>query len=135
MKDIYEDEWIRIRLPHRKFVPDDPACEICHRAPDPRTSPHATAWFSIKTKRIRCIPCFKPKRPVREVYVYPLNVERMRQEAQAKEREQQLQRALGLQLINIGYKVLATKLHPDKGGSREAMTRLNKVRDMLRGAL
>jgi hypothetical protein len=31
---------------------------------------------------------------------------------------------LGLRLIDIGWKVLARELHPDKGGSREAMTRL-----------
>ena len=42
------------------------------------------------------------------------------------EKEAQIARALGLQLIDIGYKVLVTKLHPDKGGSSEAMTRLNR---------
>jgi curved DNA-binding protein CbpA len=50
--------------------------------------------------------------------------------SQAKERE--TQRTLSLQLIDIGYKVLATKLHPDKGGSPEAMARLNQVRDALK---
>jgi hypothetical protein len=35
---------------------------------------------------------------------------------------------LALQLIDIGYKVLSVKLHPDKGGSHDAMRRLNKVR-------
>lgn len=72
--------------------------------------------------------------PVRQA-VDRLNVARMREEAQDKEKEQKLQRQLGLQLIDIGYKVLATRLHPDKGGSREAMTRLNQVRDVLKGAL
>jgi len=42
------------------------------------------------------------------------------------------QRKLGLQLIDIGYKVLAKTLHPDKGGSRDAMARLNAVRDRLK---
>jgi hypothetical protein len=31
-----------------------------------------------------------------------------------------------------GYKALAAKLHPDKGGSHEAMARLNRVRDNLK---
>jgi hypothetical protein len=50
-------------------------------------------------------------------------------------KEEALERTLGLELISIGYKVLATKLHPDKGGSVDAMRRLNKVRDTLREAL
>ncbi len=45
-------------------------------------------------------------------------------------------RELGMQLIDIGFKVLAAQLHPDKsGGSHEAMQRLNEVRRILRGAL
>jgi hypothetical protein len=46
--------------------------------------------------------------------------------------EREAQRKLALQLIDIGYKVLAQELHPDKGGSRDAMTRLNHVRDRLK---
>jgi hypothetical protein len=42
------------------------------------------------------------------------------------------QKALGRRLIDIGYKALASKLHPDKGGSPEGMSRLNTVRDQLR---
>lgn len=53
----------------------------------------------------------------------------------ARAKEKQMTRELGLQLIDIGYKVLVTKLHPDRGGSTEAMTRLNRVRDLLRTAL
>lgn len=46
--------------------------------------------------------------------------------------EREAQRKLALQLIDIGYKALASKLHPDKGGSRDAMARLNAVRDRLK---
>jgi hypothetical protein len=46
--------------------------------------------------------------------------------------ERDASRKLALQLIDIGYKALATKLHPDKGGSRDAMSRLNTVRDRLK---
>ena len=49
--------------------------------------------------------------------------------------EREAQRKLALQLIDIGYKVLARKLHPDKGGSRDAMARLNAVRDRLKGCI
>jgi hypothetical protein len=38
-------------------------------------------------------------------------------------------------MIDIGYKILSAKLHPDKaGGSHEAMTRLNAVRMRLKQA-
>jgi hypothetical protein len=46
--------------------------------------------------------------------------------------EREAQRALALRLIDVGYKALARELHPDKGGSREVMVRLNAVRDRLK---
>jgi hypothetical protein len=64
-----------------------------------------------------------------------VDADRLAQARQDEHRERRLMRALGLQLIDIGYKVLATKLHPDKGGSKEAMVRLNRVRDELKAAL
>ena len=42
-----------------------------------------------------------------------------------------LMRTLAKQIIDSGFKVLALKLHPDKGGSDEAMRRLNHVRELL----
>ena len=130
-KDIYEAEWVRFRG-NRKYVPADPACEICGSS----ALSGYTVWFSLKSKRIRCLGCFRPKDWPRKFNFSGngLNVERMREDALDKERERALQRELGLKLIDIGYKVLATKLHPDHGGSREAMARLNKVRDALREA-
>lgn len=72
------------------------------------------------------------ERPVREV-VNRINVRAMAQERQNREKEEKIQRQLALQLIDIGYKVLATKLHPDKqGGSTEAFQRLKEVRDRLK---
>jgi hypothetical protein len=51
--------------------------------------------------------------------------------------ERALRRELALKLIDVGYKALATKLHPDKnrGGSNEAMVRLNEVRKILKAAV
>jgi hypothetical protein len=73
--------------------------------------------------------------PVREV-ISRVNVERLAEERQSREREAKLIKQLAYQLIDIGYRVLATKLHPDKpGGSDEAMTRLNKVRRLLKEAV
>ena len=54
------------------------------------------------------------------------------QERQARDDEVQLHRELAEELIDIGYRALATRLHPDRGGSKDAMTRLNRVRDELK---
>lgn len=56
----------------------------------------------------------------------------LKREEMKRAEERDAQRTLGLQLIDIGYKVLARTLHPDKGGSRQAMSRLNAVRDRLK---
>ena len=67
--------------------------------------------------------------------VNALDVEAIRADFQSKVKEDRLIKELALQLIDIGYKVLASKLHPDKGGSAEAMARLNKVKALLKGAV
>jgi hypothetical protein len=55
------------------------------------------------------------------------------QERQSRENEVKLHRDLAEELIDIGYRALATKLHPDvRGGSKLAMMRLNRVRDELK---
>jgi hypothetical protein len=54
-------------------------------------------------------------------------------QADTRQQEIDLHRALAVELIDIGFKALALRLHPDRGGSREAMRRLNRVRDELIG--
>jgi hypothetical protein len=54
------------------------------------------------------------------------------QERQTRDDEVKLHRDLAEELIDIGYRALATKLHPDRGGSKDAMARLNRVRDELK---
>lgn len=74
------------------------------------------------------------QQPVQQI-ASRVNVDALAKERQDREREQQLLRKLSHQLIDIGYKVLAAKLHPDKGGSAEAMARLNKVRNLLKESI
>lgn len=71
--------------------------------------------------------------PVREI-VNRVDTEtlNLKREELRRADERDAERKLALQLIDIGYKVLARELHPDKGGSREAMSRLNAVRDRLK---
>jgi hypothetical protein len=59
--------------------------------------------------------------------------EREDREEAIAEAELQAEIKLGNRLVDIGYRVLSTELHPDKkGGSKEAMQRLNVVRGKLR---
>lgn len=58
--------------------------------------------------------------------------ERLREESLTRQQEREAECKLALRLIEIGFKVLAKELHPDSGGSRDAMQRLNRVRDRLR---
>ena len=98
-----------------------PARSLSHAAGDTRESHEA-----------RPAPWVHPVRAI----VERVNTSGLAQEARAKAAEEKLLRALGLQLIDIGFKVLAAKLHPDKpDGSSEAMSRLNQVRRILQGAL
>ena len=61
-----------------------------------------------------------------------IDVDEFAEVRQARADETQLHRDLALELIDIGFKALATRLHPDRGGSRDAMRRLNRVRDELK---
>lgn len=58
--------------------------------------------------------------------------ERLREETLSRQQEREAEQKLGLRLIDIGYKVLVKELHPDKGGSRDVMARLNRVRARLK---
>jgi hypothetical protein len=60
-----------------------------------------------------------------------LDADLFAQERQNRDDEVRLHRELAVELIDIGYKALATRLHPDRGGSKDAMVRLNRVREQL----
>jgi hypothetical protein len=94
----------------------------------PRTLKEAIGDFRSDTR-----PAWH--RPVQQVIAQRLDVERLAAERKSREHEAKLTRELAHQLIDIGYRVLAAKLHPDKGGSHQAMKRLNHVRQVLRRAV
>jgi hypothetical protein len=72
------------------------------------------------------------RKPLHEA-ITRVNVERFAEERRIKQEEIKTHREMALELIDLGYRALATRLHPDRrGGSREAMTRLNAVRDELK---
>ena len=85
----------------------------------------------------------KPGASVYREWTAPVDeiAERARNEARRLAAEDNLTRMqerdaeakLGWRLIDIGYRVLAKELHPDKvGGSKEAMIRLGRVKSRLR---
>jgi hypothetical protein len=46
--------------------------------------------------------------------------------------EREAQRELSCRIADVGFKALAKEMHPDKGGSLEAMKRLNRARAHLK---
>lgn len=65
-----------------------------------------------------------------------INFAAQRKEHEDEQKERQLMRTLSHKLIDIGFRMLAAKLHPDKPtGSKEAYQRLSEVKRILRGAL
>lgn len=60
-----------------------------------------------------------------------LDAELFAQERQTHDAEVRLHRELATELIDLGFRALATRLHPDRGGSKDAMARLNRVREQL----
>jgi hypothetical protein len=46
--------------------------------------------------------------------------------------EMEASKKVAFRIIDTGYKILAQEFHPDKGGSTEAMARLNRVRGRLK---
>jgi len=69
--------------------------------------------------------------PIRDI-TSKVPVNDFMQEQQQREEEVRLHREIAVQLVDIGYRALATRLHPDRGGSKDAMVRLNRVRDELK---
>jgi len=88
-----------------------------------RANPDYGTYASTKTSWTEPV-----KQVINRIDTETLNLKR---EELKRTDERDAQRQLALQLIDIGYKVLAKTLHPDKGGSRVAMARLNEVRNRL----
>lgn len=74
---------------------------------------------------------FKRRKARRAAFKLHKPIDRFAAEKQVKTKEIQLHRALAIELIDIGFKALATRLHPDHGGTHDAMRRLNAVRRAL----
>jgi hypothetical protein len=60
---------------------------------------------------------------------------RIQEENLSRQREREEKIKLCFRMLDIGYKILSKELHPDKGGSREAMARLNEARKYAKAAL
>lgn len=78
---------------------------------------------NLRAARARWRPVFEAAKKI--------DVDAFAEARQVATDERQLHRDLALELIDIGYKALAVKLHPDRGGSKDAMRRLNRVREEL----
>jgi hypothetical protein len=61
-----------------------------------------------------------------------VNLGAIRQDELKRSEERERGFKLAVELIDRGYKALTAELHPDKGGSPEAMVRLNEVREIIK---
>ena len=51
-KLVFAGEWVKVaNLMGKHYAPVDPGCELCRRLTC------AVVWFSIKTRRVRCMKC------------------------------------------------------------------------------
>ena len=57
-----------------------------------------------------------------------LDISGLLEERHAVDHEILIRRKLAIELITMGYRALATRLHPDRGGSKDAMVRLGEIR-------
>ena len=72
------------------------------------------------------------EQPFRDV-LRDLDIDVYAQDKQTRDDEVRLHRDMALELIDLGYKAMASRLHPDRGGSKDAMARLNRIRLELKG--
>jgi hypothetical protein len=95
---------------------------------------HAFVSIDGALGRERTIKSITKKNRLKSLFdvVDKVNVTRLADEKQSREDEITLHRDIALKLIDLGYRAMATRLHPDQGGSRDAMARLNTVRDELK---
>jgi hypothetical protein len=61
----------------------------------------------------------------------PFDWKRYHLEHERKQIEEVVQRKFTRQITEAGFRALAAKLHPDAGGSNEAMARLSDARDAM----
>jgi hypothetical protein len=85
----------------------------------------------LEGARVRGLQAHRSWRPVLKA-ARELDAELYAQERQRQDDEVRLHRELAAELIDLGYRALATRLHPDRGGSKDAMRRLNTVREQLK---
>jgi hypothetical protein len=112
------NEWMRMARAQKESTVSFSSSFEFRTKTQPRYRHHQKAWLPEMKERIDRV-----------------NVERLAKPAVDEEVEDKLERKLALDLIDIGYRALSSKLHPDKGGSKDAMSRLNTVRENLKACV
>jgi hypothetical protein len=115
---ITANDYMRIA----RMVDEDPSCKAS-----------LTTIDQAVGREPRTIKSVTKKNKLKSLFdgVDKVNVSRF-SEKKSRDEEIKLHRDIALQVIDLGFKALATRLHPDAGGSREAMSRLNTVRHELK---
>jgi hypothetical protein len=72
------------------------------------------------------------ERETKPVPVIDTRTVNLKREELKRQEEREAEQHLAARVVDTGYRALAAKLHPDKGGTREEMARLNAVRAGLK---
>jgi hypothetical protein len=101
---------------------------LAERMADPSfvRAPGQTLWSVTRAKEQ------KRRKARREAFKLHKSVDLFDVRKQDRAEELTLLRKLAIELIDVGFKALATRLHPDHGGTENAMRRLNRVRRELK---
>jgi hypothetical protein len=103
-------------------------------AEDPSCKASLTSIDAALDREPRTIKSVTKKNKLKSLFdgVDNVNVTGFVKAWENKTNEIKLHRDIALQLIDLGYRAMATRLHPDAGGSKDAMARLNTVRHELK---
>jgi hypothetical protein len=113
LSDRYIDNVLRTKLRSRQYA----------EKVAPKTSP--------LDDFIRKYGSVRPQDPD-ELKRRQLEAEQWRQAEQKRLEDIDAERKLRLEMVKAGYKAMAMKHHPDRGGPKDEMARLNRARDHLK---
>jgi hypothetical protein len=74
------------------------------------------------------------EQPVRNLLA-GIDVEILLEREKSERKEQRIKKLVALELIKAGFRALSLKLHADRGGTDDAMRRLDEVRKALKEAV
>jgi hypothetical protein len=92
------------------------------------------AYKRVKIRRKNAVERERMRKQIAELGHWEARKEESRLNEEKRQQRQQRKknrRVLALEIIDLGYKALAMKMHPDKGGSSDGMIELQDVKQQI----